>query len=330
METGGGGMDMFIWLGIIFCLTQSAMFSGLNLAFFSLSRLQLEVEANRGDKRAAKMLTLRQDSNFLLATILWANVSINVLLTMLSDSAMAGVLAFLFSTFAITFFGEIIPQAYFSRNALKVASTLTPCIRFYQFLLYPVAKLTAVGLDAWLGKEGITYFQERELKGIIKAHVESSEGDIGHVEGIGAMNFLAADDLPVCKVGSPVDEDSVILRSWQDGPITSRAYDAFVAEVNDSNRKWMIIAKDPQHPELVLDADAFSRSVMRESEPVDPLVFCKKPLVVREAGQKLGQMLLNLKHAPNEVTKEIVLVWSQSERRIITGTDVLNLLFKGV
>ena len=81
---------MFIWLGIIFCLTQSAMFSGLNLAFFSLSRLQLEVEANRGDKRAAKMLTLRLDSNFLLATILWANVSINVLLTMLSDSAMAG------------------------------------------------------------------------------------------------------------------------------------------------------------------------------------------------------------------------------------------------
>ena len=79
------------------------MFSGLNLALFSLSRLQLEVEAERGDKRAAKMLRLRQDSNFLLATILWGNVSINVLLTMLSDSVMAGAFAFLFSTIAITF-----------------------------------------------------------------------------------------------------------------------------------------------------------------------------------------------------------------------------------
>ena len=101
------------WLGIIFCLTQSAMFSGLNLAFFSLSRLQLEVEAERGDKRAAKMLKLRQDSNFLLATILWGNVSINVLLTMLSDSVMAGVFAFLFSTIAITFWGNHSPGLFF-------------------------------------------------------------------------------------------------------------------------------------------------------------------------------------------------------------------------
>ena len=32
-----------LWLGIIFCITQSAMFSGLNLAFFSVPRLRLEV-----------------------------------------------------------------------------------------------------------------------------------------------------------------------------------------------------------------------------------------------------------------------------------------------
>ena len=46
----------------------------------------------------------------------------------------------LFSTAFITFFGEITPQAYFSRNALKMASLLVPFIRFYQFVLYPVAK----------------------------------------------------------------------------------------------------------------------------------------------------------------------------------------------
>ena len=318
------------WLGIIFCLTQSAMFSGLNLAFFSLSRLQLEVEAERGDKRAAKMLKLRQDSNFLLATILWGNVSINVLLTMLSDSVMAGVFAFLFSTIAITFLGEIIPQAYFSRHALKVASILAPCIRFYQVLLYPVAKLTGMGLDAWLGKEGITYFREQELSGILKAHVESDEAEVGHVEGTGAMNFLAADDLPVSKVGSPIDEESVIIRPMQEGQVDVRNYDDFVAEVNSSSFKWMVIASDAQQPLLVLDADAFCRSAMRGSEPVDPFTFCRKPLILREAGYTLGQALLDLKNAPSEITKEVVLVWNQAERRIITGSDVLDLLFKGV
>ena len=321
---------MTSWLGIIFCLTQSAMFSGLNLAFFSLSRLQLEVEAERGDKRAAKMLKLRQDSNFLLATILWGNVSINVLLTMLSDSVMAGAFAFLFSTIAITFLGEIIPQAYFSRHALKVASILAPGIRFYQILLFPVAKLTGMGLDAWLGKEGITYFREQELSGILKAHVESDEGEVGHVEGTGAMNFLAADDLPVSKVGSPVDAASVMIRPAQEGQVSFQNYDDFVAEVNGSSFKWMVIANDSQHPLLVLDADAFCRSVMRGSEQVDPLPFCKEPLIIRESGRTLGQALMDLKNAPNKVTKEIVLLWTQTERRIITGSDVLGLLFKGV
>ncbi|MFT7469325.1 MAG: metal transporter CNNM, partial [Candidatus Pseudothioglobus sp.] len=35
--------ETLVWIGIIFCISQSAMFSGLNLAFFSLSRLQLEM-----------------------------------------------------------------------------------------------------------------------------------------------------------------------------------------------------------------------------------------------------------------------------------------------
>jgi CBS domain containing-hemolysin-like protein len=48
-----------------------------------------------------------------LATILWGNVGINVLLTMLSDSVLTGLGAFLFSTIAITVIGEITPQAYF-------------------------------------------------------------------------------------------------------------------------------------------------------------------------------------------------------------------------
>ena len=31
-------MTLLIWIGIVFCITQSAMFSGLNLAFFSISK----------------------------------------------------------------------------------------------------------------------------------------------------------------------------------------------------------------------------------------------------------------------------------------------------
>lgn len=63
---------------------------------------------------------------------------------------------------------------------------------------------------------------------------------------------------------------------------------------------------------------------------VDPLSFCKEPLIIREFGRTLGQALMDLKKAPTKVTKEIVLVWNPTDRRIITGSDVLGLLFKGV
>jgi metal transporter CNNM len=111
-----------IWLGIFICMLHSAMFSGLNLAFFGLSRLRLEIEIATGYQAAATLLQLRRDSNCLLTTILWGNVGVNVLLTLLSDSILAGVSAFVFSTVVITFIGEIVPQAYFSRHALRMAA----------------------------------------------------------------------------------------------------------------------------------------------------------------------------------------------------------------
>ena len=122
-------MDNVIWVAIALCISQSAMFSGLNLAYFSVSRLRLESEAATGNPQAKAVLQLRRDSNLLLATILWGNVGINVLLTLLSNSVLAGVSAFLFSTGLITFLGEIVPQAYCSRRALAVASALSPVMR---------------------------------------------------------------------------------------------------------------------------------------------------------------------------------------------------------
>lgn len=121
-------MNLLIWIGIVFCISQSAMFSGLNLAFFSISKLLLEIESRKNNKHALKIAKLREDSNFLLTTILWGNVGINVLLTLLSNSVMAGIIAFVFSTVIITFLGEIIPQAYFSRHAMQFASLLSPIL----------------------------------------------------------------------------------------------------------------------------------------------------------------------------------------------------------
>jgi metal transporter CNNM len=135
------------WTGIALCITQSAIFSGLNLAIFSVSKLRLDVEAGGGNLDATRVLALRKDSNFTLSTIVWGNVVTNVLLTLLSDSVLTGIWTFLFSTFAITVFGDIVPQAYFSRNALPMAARLEPLLSVYKVVLFPVAKPTAALLN---------------------------------------------------------------------------------------------------------------------------------------------------------------------------------------
>jgi hypothetical protein len=135
------------WLGVIACIFQSGLFAGLNLAVFSLSLLRLQIEADGGNPDAVKVLELRKNANQVLATAIWGNVTTNVLLTLLSDSLLTGLGAFFFSAFAITLLGEIIPQAYFSRNALRMTSRFLPFLVFYRTILFPLARPTALLLD---------------------------------------------------------------------------------------------------------------------------------------------------------------------------------------
>ena len=202
--------NVAVWIGIAFCITQSAIFSGLNLAVFSVTKLRLEVAAAGGNHDAVELLALRKDSNLTLATVLWGNVTINVLLTLLSDSVLAGVGAFVFSTIVITLFGEIFPQAYFSRHALRMAGRVAPVLKLYRVLLFPVAKPTAIILNWWLGREGVTFLRERDFRAFITKHVGAVGADVGQLEAIGALNFLDLDDILVKDEGEPIDPRSVV------------------------------------------------------------------------------------------------------------------------
>ncbi|MEZ5336255.1 MAG: CNNM domain-containing protein [Methanolobus sp.] len=202
--------SIIIWLLIALCLLQSGIFSGLTIGMFGLSRLRLEIEAEANNTNAKKVLKLRKNSHLLLSTLLWGNVGINVLLTLLTDSVMTGASAFIFSTVFITVFGEVAPQAYFTRNSLRLGAMLSPLVKFYLVLLYPVAKPSAMMLDIWLGKEKMEFFKERSLSIMLKKHIVSESSDIDHLEGLGALNFLSIDDLYVKQEGSVLDPQSII------------------------------------------------------------------------------------------------------------------------
>ncbi len=332
-------MDALVWVGIALCVLQSGTFSGLNLALFGISALRLEALAATGNRDAARLLLLRSDSNFLLSTVLWGNVGTNVLLALLSDSMLTGVAAFVFSTFVITLGGEIFPQAYFSRNALRMATLMRPVLRFWQFVLFPIAKPTALLLDAWLGRESIDFLQEDELREVLKRYVAAPTSEIGRVEGIGALNFMTIDDLSVLEEGVDLDPRSVIELPEEAGRLVHPAFDAsgkdpFLRQVEASGRKWVVLTSPAGEPRLVLDADAFLRSVMLRDEPVRFEAFCHEPIVVRDTRMLLAQILPKLRSQQREggddvIHQDLILVWGKT-RRVITGADILGRLLRGI
>jgi CBS domain containing-hemolysin-like protein len=185
---------------------------------------------------------LRKDSNLTLATVLWGNVTINVLLTLLSDSVLAGAGAFVFSTIVITLFGEIIPQAHFSRNALRLTARFVPLLKVYQVGLFPVAKPTALFLNWWLGAEGLTFLRERDFRAFITKHVGAAGGDVGQLEAIGALNFLDLDDILVADEGESIDPRSVIILPIEnERPLLPKfdrsPNDPFLRQLNASGKK---------------------------------------------------------------------------------------------
>jgi hypothetical protein len=251
----------------------------------------------------------------------------------LSNSVLAGVSAFLFSTVFITFFGEITPQAYFSRNALRMGALFSPVLRFYQFLLYPVSKPSALVLDWTLGKEGVQYFREHDLHTLIQKHIDADDSDINRLEGVGAMNFLALDDLIVAHEGETVDPLSVIALPHHNGtplfpPFEPSIEDPFIQSLNASGKKWVIITDSDDKPSLVINTDEFLRAVLFANEPVDVNLFCHLPVVEEDTRVLLGQVLSQLMATDDVMEYSVVLVWAD-QRRVITGSDILERLLQG-
>jgi len=326
------------WLGIAACIVQSALFAGLNLAVFSISLLRLQVEADSGNRDAVRVMDVRKSANQVLATVIWGNVINNVLLTLLSDSVLAGIGAFVFSAVAITLLGEIFPQAYFSRNALAMTARFLPFLNFYRFVLYPLAKPTAMLLDWWLGAEGMAYMREQDIRHMIERHVIAG-GEISKLEATGAKNFLDLDDISVCDEGEVIHAQSILSLPFANQRCVLPKFervpsDHFLRQVDASGMKWVIITDPAGEPVFVLDANHFLRDALFDELDVNPNTYWHRPIIVRDPKARLGDVIGLMKVVPEEpgddvIEHDLILVWHK-QKRIITGSDLLGRLLRGI
>ena len=133
----------------IVLLTLSAMASGSEVAFFSLTRSDVEELESRSDIAAKRVLDLLSNRDRLLATILVANNMVNICLVIVVTQLVSeififsGVWEFVFNTVVITFllllFGEIMPKVFSQTNPVKMSILLSGPLKVLRWVLYPLA-----------------------------------------------------------------------------------------------------------------------------------------------------------------------------------------------
>lgn len=136
--------QLFGVIAALLLLISSALISGAEVAFFSLTPADFEVDHPKRTVRENIVISLLDKPKKLLATILVANNMINIAIILLFDSLtdtffenintvvlginMKFIMEVVVVTFLILLFGEILPKVYASRNK----------VFFSRFMAYPL------------------------------------------------------------------------------------------------------------------------------------------------------------------------------------------------
>ena len=193
-------MDYLIVLTLVIL---SGAFSGLTLGFFSLNLTGLKRKIKLGDERAKKVYPIRKRGNLLLCTLLVGNVAVNSAAAIFLGEIASGLVAGIISTVLIVIFGEILPQAFFSRHALTLGAKTVWLVKIFIFLMYPIAFPLSLVLDKLLGEELQTLWSKKEIREIIKDHGKGDDADLDKDEERILLGALSFSDATVKKIMTP-------------------------------------------------------------------------------------------------------------------------------
>jgi gliding motility-associated protein GldE len=178
-------MSLLAIISFFVLLLCSALISGTEVAFFSLSKTDI-IKISDETKGQNPVVLLLQNPSKLLATILITNNFINILLVLifaslgevflkdqnlsltilgfiLPSSLVKFSIEVLLVTFFILLFGEVLPKVYASRRALKFCNLMSRPLQFLTFFLtplsFPLINLTNV-IEKKLGSKNSNFSVE--------------------------------------------------------------------------------------------------------------------------------------------------------------------------
>lgn len=97
----------------------------------------------------------------------------------------------------------------------------------------------------------------------------------------------------------------------------------------------MILVDPSGHPHYARDADGLTRAAVPDPGSVDARSFCHRPIMVTDPAARLGGYLGLLEHRPvrrggDVIDHDLIVFWTDDDRRTITGSDILGRLLRGI
>jgi CBS domain containing-hemolysin-like protein len=213
---------LIIVLVILICL--SAFFGASETAFTTMNRIRIKNYAKEGNKKAEKALTISEDYDKLITTLLIGNNFVNVAAVTIStilfvlfieDERIAAAVSTLVITLVILTFGEIIPKCIAKERAEKVAMSFAGTLSVLTKAFYPLSVLF-IGLKKLLTRsmkeEEAPTMTEEEL--IVMIDEIEEEGTIDKHESDLIKSAVEFDDITVGEMCTPrVDVTAIDVMS---------------------------------------------------------------------------------------------------------------------
>ena len=198
---------------IAFCIIMSAYFSATETAFSTFNRIRIKGFAEKGSKRAEKVLELSENYDSLLSTILIGNNIVNILSAslstvlftkLLSNGDLGATVSTVVLTLVVLIFGEISPKTLAKKLPERFTMFSAPLISALMVVFTPlnfVFRQWQNLISRLIKESGDKGMTEEELISIIEEAEE--EGDIDEQESTLIKSAIEFNELEVGDIYTP-------------------------------------------------------------------------------------------------------------------------------
>ena len=308
---------------IVACIIMSGFFSATETAFSTFNRIRVKNLAEKGNKRAERVISLSDNYDALITTILIGNNIVNILCAALGtlvfvellhgNQDLATTLSTIVITLAVLIFGEISPKSIAKRRPESFAMFACAPIYMLYIVFYPLSFIFKKwqNLLARMFKsdedKGIT---EEELVSIIEEAEES--GDIDEDESELIKSAIEFNDLEVADIFTPriditslpvdADRETIEKQFEESGYSRIPVYDGDL-----DNIVGILYHKD---------------YYMTDFDKESPITEILKPVIFVTKTQKIGDVLKDLQE--KQLHLAIVTDEYGSTAGIVTLEDIIE------